>query len=75
MKKYPLFTRTILGAAKREGYSALSLAKATGIPPATFNRRLDDPGSWSICEIRTVVILINPNECEKQIIGKEVGIV
>lgn len=74
MKKYPLFTRTILGAAKREGYTARSLAKAAGIPPATFNRRLDDPGSWSLCEIKSVIRLIKPNDSEKQTIRKEVEI-
>lgn len=74
MKKYPLFTRTILGAARREGYTAQSLAKTAGIPPATFNRRLDDPGSWSLCEIRAVIRLINLNESEKETMRKEVEI-
>lgn len=74
MKKYPLFTRTILGAARREGYTALSLAKATGIPIATFNRRLSDPGMWNLCEIKSVIRLINLNDSEKETIRKEVEI-
>ena len=75
MKRKPRISQLIKGAAARCNYSMLSLSIATGIPYATLNRRLENPGGWKLCELSAVFkkIVFLPEEAEE--IRKEVGLV
>lgn len=45
---------TILGAALQHGLNRTRLQKLTGMSPATFSRRLADPDSLTIRELRRI---------------------
>ncbi len=70
MKKYPQITNALLGAIKRAGYTGMSITKKTGIPYPTFNRRLRDPGSWRICELKALFKWVELNESERKEVMK-----
>lgn len=74
MKKYPKITNIILGAARRDGYTGKSLSARVGIPYPTFVRRLSDPGSWRMCELKAVCRMISFLPDEAEILRKEIGI-
>ena len=71
MKPAPL-TATIKGAATRNGYSGVRLAKRIGLPYQTLIYRYKHPATWRFCEWAAILRNIEFTEDELKIIGKEV---
>ena len=71
MKPAPL-TATIKGAATREGYSGVRLAKRIGLPYQTLVYRYKHPATWRFCEFGAILRNINFTDDEIKIIQKEV---
>ena len=72
--KKPVISSVFLGAFRRAGYSVRGLSTATGIVYPTFIRRLEDPGSWRVYELKAIFKLIEFMPDEIEIIKKEVGL-
>lgn len=70
----PEFSKILIGAAARSGYSMRSLANAVGIKYITMNRRLADPGGWRLFEIKAICRLIEFMPDEEKVLRKEVGL-
>lgn len=61
---FPKATNILRGAVKREGYTDTRFSKVTGIPMATLQYRYRNPGTWRVCEIGTILRLVDFNESE-----------
>lgn len=49
---------------KDDAFTDTRFSKVTGIPMATLQYRYRNPGTWRVCEIGTILRLVDFNESE-----------